>query len=150
MRRHDSRERRLARPGGAVQHHRVRIPLLDGGPERRALAEQVRLADEVLKTRRADPDRQGAPVAGLARLVPPALPLRGLPSRAPARLITGILAKQGVHLPSISRRTQAWRGIGCRRPHDAPAGPRRRSWADPPFTDPPAPFSIFFRAHIFT
>ena len=50
--REDPRERRLARAGRAVQHHRVRPALLDRHAQRRALAEQVRLPHEIRKRAR--------------------------------------------------------------------------------------------------
>ena len=59
----DPRERRLAGPGRPVQDHRVRVAGLDRPPQRRVLAEQVALADELLERLRAHP--RGERHAGL-------------------------------------------------------------------------------------
>ena len=60
----DPRERRLARARRPVEHHRVGPALLDRGAQRRAVAEQVRLPDELLagargRTRAASGRRSG-------------------------------------------------------------------------------------------
>ncbi len=59
-----SRERRLARPGRAVEDHRVRVSLLDRRAQRRVAAEQVCLADELLQPRGSHARRQWAIVHG--------------------------------------------------------------------------------------
>src|SRR3712207_7506032 len=46
----DARERRLARPRRAMEDHRVRPAALDRAPQRRALVQQVLLADELLRS----------------------------------------------------------------------------------------------------
>ena len=52
------RQRRLAGARRAVQDHRVRVAGLDRRAQRRALAEQVLLADEVVERARAHPRRE--------------------------------------------------------------------------------------------
>lgn len=75
----------------------MRAALLDRRPQRRALAEQVRLADELLEAARANLDGQW-PATG-------AMPIVGrLPS---SRGLLGILAKQGVHAPEYRVREQS-------------------------------------------
>ena len=81
--RHQARERRLAGAGRAVEHHRVRPPLVDRRPQRRAGLEQVLLADELVELARPHP--RGERLVGLrhARLAARSLvlleqPLHGL------------------------------------------------------------------------
>ena len=54
---HDPRQRRLARARRPVEDHRVRPALLDGAAQRRALGEQVLLADELVE--RSRPQARG-------------------------------------------------------------------------------------------
>jgi hypothetical protein len=49
----EPRERRLPRPGRPVEHHRMRPPGLERLPQRRPLAEQVLLADELVQRLRS-------------------------------------------------------------------------------------------------
>ena len=64
MLRHDPRERRLAGARRSVQDHRVGVPLLDRRAQRRAVAQEVRLPDEVGERRRPHARRQRAIVLG--------------------------------------------------------------------------------------
>ena len=57
----DPRERRLADAGRAVEDHRRRPVALDREPERRAVAEHVPLADELVERPRPDALRRAAP-----------------------------------------------------------------------------------------
>ncbi len=63
-----ARERGLARPGRPVEHHRVRPPLLDRRPQRRARLQQVLLAHQLVQRRRAHPSRQRLVGRGHPRL----------------------------------------------------------------------------------
>ena len=56
--RDDPCQRRLAAPRRPVQDHRVRMPGLDRPAQRRALGQQVALADELLEGRGAHPGRE--------------------------------------------------------------------------------------------
>ena len=74
------RERRLAGARRAVEDHRVRVAGLDRRAQRRALAEQVLLADEVVERARPHPrrERPARPAAARPAARPPRAP-------APAR-----------------------------------------------------------------
>ena len=65
--RDDPGDRRLAGARRSVEDHRVRLAGLDRGAQRRALGEQVLLADEVVERARAHPDGERRPLAGAAR-----------------------------------------------------------------------------------
>ena len=65
----DARDRRLARAGRAEEDHRRRAVLLDREPQRRALAEHVLLADELV-------ERRAAGCAPRAARSPPGAPSR--------------------------------------------------------------------------
>jgi hypothetical protein len=86
---HDPRERRLARSGRAVEHHRVRMPLLDGRAQRRARTEEMRLTDELVQALR--PHAHGQRTGFDARMRADGLALG----------VCGawILAEEGIHTP---------------------------------------------------
>ena len=54
----DARECGLSAPGRAVEDHRAHAVLLDREPERRALAEDLLLADEVVEPLGPEPERE--------------------------------------------------------------------------------------------
>src|SRR5664280_2909835 len=95
---HHPRERRLARAGRTVEHHRVRVALLDRRAQGRARAEQVRLADELLDALRAHPHGERACRCAARR--PVGTPPVGGPT---ALLARRILVEEGVHQRSILR-----------------------------------------------
>ena len=63
----DAGERRLPRPGRAVQDQRAQAVILDRAPQRRALAEHVLLPDQLVERARADSLRHGASAAERSR-----------------------------------------------------------------------------------
>ena len=63
----DSRERRLADAGRAVEDHRRRPVALDREPERRSVGEHVPLADELVERPRPDALRQRCGLALVRR-----------------------------------------------------------------------------------
>ncbi len=89
----DPRERRLARSRRPVEHHRVRVALLDRGAQRRAVGEQVRLADELLEGARAHAHGQRAAL----RAVRASSVATRLVASGRARIPALTIVEQGVH-----------------------------------------------------
>src|SRR5262249_55454702 len=120
----------------AVEHHRVGPALLDRGAQRRALAEQVRLADELLQAPRPHARRERAtPVLRRVRRAcssARALPLRALGGVAP------LLATLRRRRPAFARPRRRPAQTAC------PCLEYRARRGRRPVTSAPAPLTFRF------
>ena len=107
------RERRLARAGRAEQHHRVRLAGLERGPQRRALAEQVLLADEVRPASAGACARRAGRSAGGAATCASSGGSSGASNRR--SIAASMVARRAPSGPAHRRSLREWGRIGADR-----------------------------------
>jgi hypothetical protein len=112
------------RPRRPVEDHRVGAALLDRGPQRRALAQQVLLPDELVQAAGTHANGERARVATLTRRAARRRRGRGrrLGPLAEGRVVGGLGVEQALHGTSIARtehRSRARTSRGRAHPTDA-------------------------------